>query len=356
MGPLSSFSVVSLFLLSVSLFFGVCLPARTAPAEKQTQTITIGVEEINARWGDQFQRLIDAELGKEVTGFAELKKYLNRFGYIRPIPGTNFTDVFDDRLVSAVRKYQSNFGLPVTGRLDSHTISSINTPRCGVSDTPSAGPLHTTRRYQFFQGQPRWTRSTLTYSFSPTNSIDYLDPSDVQNAFRRAFSRWAAVIPVTFMETPYYLSADIKIGFYRGDHGDGEPFDGVLGVLAHAFSPENGRFHLDAAETWALDLGTEKSKSAIDLESVATHEIGHVLGLAHTPVKEAIMYASLSPRIKKVDLTVDDVNGAQFLYGSNPNFNRSSLAASDTSNASVYTVAVGRILLGLLMLILVRAT
>ncbi|KAF5177293.1 Metalloendoproteinase 4-mmp [Thalictrum thalictroides] len=126
--------------------------------------------------------------------------------------------------------------------------------------------------------------------------------------------------------------ADIKVGFYSGDHGDGEPFDGVLGVLGHAFSPQSGRFHLDAAETWAIDLGSEKAMDAVDLESVMTHEIGHVLGLAHSSVQEAVMYPSLSPRTKKVNLRLDDVKGVQALYGSNPDFKMNSLLVSETSN------------------------
>lgn len=139
------------------------------------------------------------------------------------------------------------------------------------------------------------------------------------------------MIPLNFTESSDYESSDIRIGFYRGDHGDGEAFDGVLGVLAHAFSPENGRLHLDAAERWAVDFEQEKSKVAVDLESVVTHEIGHVLGLAHSAVKESVMYPSLSPRGKKVDLRIDDVEGIQYLYGTNPNFKLKSFLESEKS-------------------------
>jgi hypothetical protein len=37
--------------------------------------------------------------------------------------------------------------------------------------------------------------------------------------------------------------------FFSSEHDDRELFDGVLGTLAHTFSPPNGQFHLDAAET-----------------------------------------------------------------------------------------------------------
>ncbi|KAM1175355.1 hypothetical protein ACFX2I_027762 [Malus domestica] len=191
--------------------------------------------------------------------------------------------------------------------------------------------LHGIQHYVYFPEKPRWVRMkpmTLTYAISNDNLINYLSLSDIQHVFKCAFSRWASVIPVSFMETNDYGFADIKIGFYSGDHGDGEPFDGVLGILAHSFSPVSGRLHLDAAERWAVDFRKEKSMVAVDLESVAVHEIGHLLGLGHSLVKEAVMYPSLKPRDRKVDLHLDDIEGVQALYGSNPNYTVSDLSES----------------------------
>ncbi|XP_028751812.1 metalloendoproteinase 1-MMP-like [Neltuma alba] len=319
-----------IFFFFLLFFSRPCFPARMTP---EMVTVTTNHTHNDATWRD-FSRFLHAERGSQVSGMSELKKYFNHFGYLSKTTPFNFTDEFDSEFESAVTLYQKKLGLSVSGKLDSDTISTIMAPRCGVSDS-SSRTLHSTRHFAYFDGKPRWVRDSpmnLTYAFSPDAMITRLSMPEIRTAFENAFSRWASVIPVNFLETSELEAADIRIGFYFGDHGDGEPFDGVLGVLGHAFSPQNGRFHLDAAETWAVDFDQEGSRVAVDLESVATHEIGHVLGLAHTSDKEAVMYPSLSPRTRKRELKMDDVLGIQALYGSNPNFTFSSLLESENSS------------------------
>jgi hypothetical protein len=98
------------------------------------------------------------------------------------------------------------------------------------------------RPFTFLDGEPLWTTTTrsaaggplvLTYAFWPAPAtVDHLPPDATCAAFRRAFERWARVIPVEFVEITD--DADITVGFYEGDYGDGAPFDGPLNVLAHA--------------------------------------------------------------------------------------------------------------------------
>lgn len=71
--------------------------------------------------------------------------------------------------------------------------------------------------------------------------------------------------------------------------------------------------HFDNTETWST--ATPTPAAAVDLESVALHEMGHAIGLDHSPDTDAVMYAYLNPGQTKRRLTGGDVVAIRDLYG-----------------------------------------
>ncbi|MQM14102.1 hypothetical protein Taro_047031 [Colocasia esculenta] len=270
---------------------------------------------------ESFQNLSGCRLGDHRAGLVHLKRYFHRFGYLPGSP-TNFTDDFDHELESALVAYQQNFHLAATGTADASTLSFISKPRCGVADVgvingTASRPARGRNLYSYFPGNPppMWppSKRQLTYAFTNAGLS-----SDVRAVFARSFARWSSVTTFSFSEADSG-SPDITISFARGNHGDGDAraFDGMGGVLAHAFRPTIGLLHVDADEEWVVqgDVTKASSENAMDLESVIVHEIGHILGLRHSDVREAIMYPYISARTRKVELANDDIWGIQNLYG-----------------------------------------
>ncbi|XP_068641861.1 metalloendoproteinase 5-MMP-like [Aristolochia californica] len=275
------------------------------------------------------QHLMSCHKGENLKEIHQLKQYLRRFGYMSYVDYNTEAgvaaddDTFDELLESSLRAYQRNYNLKVTGILDSPTVQQMMEPRCGVPDivNGSTSMLSGKKRrieptginpvalYSFFRNQIWPTSKThLTYGFLPGNLI--IDRGKFSSVCRQAFAKWSAVSHFTFEEVEDYRGADIKIGFFRGAHGDGADFDGRGGILAHAFAPTAGIFHLDGDESWSTDPNADET----DLESVTIHEIGHLLGLGHSSVRDAVMYPSIPRGVKKLNLHGDDIAGIRALY------------------------------------------
>lgn len=82
------------------------------------------------------------------------------------------------------------------------------------------------------------------------------------------------------------------------------------GTLAHAFLPRRGEAHFDGAERWSL-----RGYKGHSLLMVAAHEIGHTLGLGHSPVRHALMAPTYRRLGRSPALSWDDVRAVQQLYG-----------------------------------------
>jgi hypothetical protein len=246
-----------------------------------------------------------------------LQDFLQHFGYLQPPKPDSFATLraaapaltakegaFDQPTLRALTMYQHFHALPVTGVLDAATIGEMSKPRCGVPDVPIFGGG------RFVAPGNRWEKMNLTYRFFELSNA--LTKEEVKRAIRGALNLWTAVTKLKFREVKTG-SADIEIRFVSGDHGDGNPFDGVGRVLAHAFFPLGGELagdmHFDASEPWVVDL----TKPGVDLITVAAHELGHSLGLDHSSVRGALMFPTYSGPQRFLD--DDDVQGIQFLYG-----------------------------------------
>jgi hypothetical protein len=131
--------------------------------------------------------------------------------------------------------------------------------------------------------------TTLNYVFSQITTK--VAAGTAQSEIQRAMAEWSKVIKLAWIQTSNSTAArTVNILFASGVHGDGYPFDGPGGVLAHTFypAPPNpepiaGDMHFDNAESWRIGANT-------DIYSVALHELGHALGLGHSDNPADVMY------------------------------------------------------------------
>src|SRR5204862_3786877 len=172
----------------------------------------------------------------------------------------------------------------------------------------------------------KWAQPlSIPWRMNPTRTPNITGTPSVDSAFRQAFQTWAAVSSETiaFVEGPMMASgkpgldqvnlitADLTAAEWAVYGIDAISFTNVTtsvttGQLVEAdilFNPNAG-FSTAAATPFNLS----------DLQAVATHEIGHLLGLDHSPLASAIMFPLQAGRTFSRTLTADDMIGISALY------------------------------------------
>jgi hypothetical protein len=243
------------------------------------------------------------------SGLEHVQQFLVRFGYL---PAGSYEEgLLDDITALALARYQERSGLTETGEFDERTRDEMTTPRCGLADF-IGGVLFDIVRCA-------WDKNGLTYAFGQgTNQI----PGDGEfQAVRKAFASWQAVIPVTFTEVAAGANPDILVEWRPAADPD---YNMIGDVDAHsAFPPRcddvastspTKPLHFDDTETrWR----TAQEFAAVDVESKALHEIGHLLGIEHNTElggSQTVMWPKLDTNKLKRVLTNSDILRARCLY------------------------------------------
>lgn len=173
--------------------------------------------------------------------------------------------------------------------------------------------------------------SRITYSFAPDGTNIGGTPSAMfqsmsklgfttsqwEAAFQKAAASWEAVTNVNFVQVSDDGSSFGIAGDQQGDPRFGDIRIGATplasGALATCFLPPKinggslaGDMVFNTKIAWQIN-------NDYDLQTVAMHEFGHVLGLDHSSVTTAAMYKSYNGQ--KQTLSSDDIAGAQAVYG-----------------------------------------
>jgi len=216
-------------------------------------------------------------------------------------------------------------------------FASIAAPASAmVAARPDSPPLNDALLYGAAEAYVdtgfRWPGDPPTITYSYSNLLDGalgLPAADLRAACEEALGLWATYAPLHFVEVqdsgpppsdssyPAFGYPQIRIGHHYIDGSTGPNY------LAHAFYPYGnglgGDVHFDNSNTWKIGAG-----AGYDLLQVLVHELGHSLGLGHTPPPDepggatAIMnpiYLERYSGLGTAFLYEDDIAGIQSIYG-----------------------------------------
>lgn len=259
--------------------------------------------------GDQETSVGDVLVNPEEpfkTDKDEVVAYVKQYGYLRESHEHGL-----ESLQGAIRNMQSFAGLQETGEINEETLKMTRTSRCGLADVEDGD----TKDKRFVFSLKKWLNSTITYKIGNyPNKTEGMTEADVDQVIANSLKRWSNAEPnLIFIKVNSTMSSKFEFFWFSGLHTDKYPFDGPGRIFAHAFYPLISKIHFDDDETWAMNALIDPA--SLYLEYVATHEIGHALGLKHSNADISVMRAYYPGFKPDFSLTADDIDGIQALYG-----------------------------------------
>ena len=169
----------------------------------------------------------------------------------------------------------------------------------------------------------RWTSLPMKFNIEQ-GTLNGMSAAQCQQAIRAAYQTWANV------SCSYFTASDLGLvgggSANTGDHKNSNSFpsfwkasfpSNALGFTRTIYDPASGKI-LDADVFYNPNnvWSNTGAANAVDLQAVATHEIGHEMGFNHSPHTTATMYYAVGkgntgPR----SLHSDDIAAVCYSYG-----------------------------------------
>ena len=197
-----------------------------------------------------------------------------------------------------------------------------------------------------------WTYgSRITYSFMPDGTNiggvpsslfstmnAYSSTASWEGAIEKAAAIWQQVANLNLALVSDNGEAEGAAGNQQDDPNVGDirigAFPQASGTLAETLLPPPANGGTNAGDLF-FNSNQVFGTNGVDLLTVAIHEFGHALGLAHSAIQSADLYAAYGG-IKQT-LTSDDTAGIQSIYGAYPARagNNSGFATAISLNANI---------------------
>lgn len=168
-----------------------------------------------------------------------------------------------------------------------------------------------TNQYSILSGGIKWRRFPVTYAIDPAGSG--LDSAATRSAVVKAFTEFDNQYPgQLFVLTNDFNNAKIKVQW--------KPIDDSLktiGYTSYSYKLSSkelisATITFDRGDRWFVS-GVERC--TLDIQNVATHKIGHAVGLGHVGDRLQSMYStSFTGETLKRSLGNGDKIGFDFLY------------------------------------------
>lgn len=182
-----------------------------------------------------------------------------------------------------------------------------------------------------------WPTSCVSFATNERGTQD-MDPEETRAVLRKTFQEWSEVpcpgggfasmtfeerSPVECKRSEYNKTGpNVNVVLFQDDRWVYRGIDATLAKTSVTYSDTTGEIYdadieINTANN-TMTITDDPRRVQYDLQAIITHEVGHFIGIAHSPYFDAVMYASYEPgSTAERELEEDDIEAVCTIYPPN---------------------------------------